>query len=106
MTEYALPTALTGAIVDTTSTMVTPNTENTLQATGGLLQTIGAADLFKRIPGKWGVGLDAASDCIGTLFDLYGIGKPVIKVTKGEYNNEGKLTHKSKPKLIRKNINR
>lgn len=106
MTEYALPTALTGAIVDTTSTMVTPNTENTLQATGGLLQTIGAADLFKRIPGKWGVGLDAASDCIGTLFDLYGIGKPVIKVTKGEYNNWGKLTHKSKPKLIRKNINR
>lgn len=102
MTQYALPAALTGAIVDTTSAMVTPDTENTLQATGGLIQTIGAADLFKRIPGKCGVGLDAASDCIGTLFDLYGIGKPIIKVTKGEYNNGGKLTHKSKYKLIKK----
>lgn len=102
MTQYALPAALTGTIVDTTSAMVTPDTENTLQATGGLIQTIGAADLFKRIPGKCGVGLDAASDCIGTLFDLYGIGKPVVKVTKGKYNNGGKLTHKSKYKLIKK----
>ena len=102
MTQYALPAALTGTIVDTTSAMVTPDTENTLQATGGLIQTIGAADLFKRIPGKWGVRLDATSDCIGTLFDLYGIGKPVIKVTKGVYNNGGKLTHKSKYKLIKK----
>lgn len=102
MTQYALPAALTGAIVDTASAMVTPDTENTLQATGGLIQTIGAADLFKRIPGKWGVRLDATSDCIGTLFDLYGIGKPVIKVTKGEYNNGGKLTHKPKYKLIKK----
>lgn len=106
MTQYALPAALTGAIVDTASAMVIPNTENTLQATGGLIQTIGAADLFRRIPGKWGVKLDTASDCIGTLFDLYGIGKPVIRVTKGEYNNGGKLTHKSKPKLIKKNVNR
>ena len=102
MTQYALPAALTGAIVDTASAMVIPDTENTLQATGGLIQTIGAADLFRRIPGKLGVRLDTASDCIGTLFDLYGIGKPVIKVTKGEYNNGGKLTHKSKPKLIKK----
>ena len=102
MTQYALPAALTGTIVDTTSAMVTPDTENTLQATGGLIQTIGAADLFKRIPGKWGVRLDTTSDCIGTLFDLYGIGKPVIKVTKGKYNNGGKLTHKSKYKLIKK----
>ena len=102
MTQYALPAALTGAIVDTASAMVIPDTENTLQATGGLIQTIGAADLLKRIPGKCGVRLDAASDCIGTLFDLYGIGKPVIKVTKGEYNNGGKLTHKSKYKLIKK----
>lgn len=102
MTQYALPAALAGTIVDTTSAMVTPDTENTLQATGGLIQTIGAADLFKRIPGKWGVRLDAASDCIGTLFDLYGIGKPVVKVTKGAYNNGGKLTHKSKYKLIKK----
>lgn len=102
MTQYALPAALTGTIVDATSAMVTPDTENTLQATGGLIQTIGAADLFKRIPGKWGVRLDATSDCIGTLFDLYGIGKPVVKVTKGKYNNGGKLTHKSKYKLIKK----
>lgn len=102
MTQYALPAALAGTIVDTTSAMVTPDTENTLQATGGLIQTIGAADLFKRIPGKWGVRLDATSDCIGTLFDLYGIGKPVVKVTKGKYNNGGKLTHKSKYKLIKK----
>lgn len=102
MTQYALPAALTGAIVDTASAMVIPDTENTLQATGGLIQTIGAADLFRRIPGKWGVRLDTASDCIGTLFDLYGIGKPVIRITKGEYNNGGKLTHKSKYKLIKK----
>ena len=79
MTQYALPTALTGMMVDATSAIVNPDAENISQATGGLFQTVGATDAFRIIPGRWGIGLDAASDYIGTVFDLYGIGKRVIK---------------------------
>lgn len=79
MTQYALPMALTGTMVDATSAIVNPDAENISQAVGGLAQTVGATDAFRRIPGRWGIWVDTASDYIGTVFDLYGIGKPIIK---------------------------
>lgn len=96
MTQYALPMALTGTMIDATSAIVNPDAENISQATGGLVQTVGATDAFRRIPGRWGIWVDTASDYIGTVFDLYGIGKPIIKSATKYYNNNEKLVKTQK----------